>query len=113
MDATTGGNPPDEGPAAIDDAELVRRYEAIRPLRRSGATDALRRAIEDRARRRLTVSDPRSGISYRWDDASESVVRERHDRAFVRARDAEMRRLRDLGGRLGRTALEAGAGRGY
>jgi hypothetical protein len=101
---------------ALTDAELAGRYEALRPLPRTAATDAYRREIERRARVKGAVDCPGAGVAYVWDDASESVVRRLIAPAILKARSEEVERLRRLGQSLGRAALDgpilaAGSGR--
>lgn len=95
--------------AAVSDAELVRRYEAIRRHPRSPAKDALLREIELRTCRGGMIFDPESHIGYQWQDDDDSVVRVLRSPEAMKAQADEAKRLRYLTLKLGRTALEGRA----
>jgi hypothetical protein len=79
----------------LDDADLVRRYEAVRanPMHRD--CGPLLREIEARARANGIVQNRRIKVAYRWDRESRSVVRrKRFNQEYVTAMACELRRRR-------------------
>lgn len=89
----------------IADADLVARYEAMRPLARSAERDALLREIELRAARAGLIFDPASQIGYQWQDEDDSVIRIIRSTETFAAQKKELKRLRYLTQALGRRAV--------
>jgi hypothetical protein len=94
----------------LSDAELIRRYEAVKGLRRTPEKDALLAEVTRRCRLVRTIRDAETGVGYTYDDAADSAVYENRSSLFVRARDAEIERLKALGRTIGRQATEQGRG---
>ena len=92
----------------LTDVQLIRQYERIRRLGRTPDGDVALAEITRRARYQTYVDDPENGLSYVFDEDSDSVRREDRGRIgqpFLLERARALRNAKEREKRLGARAV--------